>query len=268
MKPIKFISGLFLGILSLPALAEAQQADGNWHLTVGAGTILTPAFLGASEYNLSLFPNVRVMYKDLFFASVEGVGLSLVNNHGWQFGPIVKYRFPRNETNGTSPFKIAGPDSTALRGLGDVNGVFEAGGFAKYTWERLQSKWVVVQGTNSPYGLLATWDVNYFYHYGHLYYSFGPHASWANGQYNNTYFGINATQSINSGLPMYSADAGIVNYGVGATLFVPLSKHILTAWFGSYDRLTGSVADSPLVQQRGSENQFVIGMSVGYRWDI
>jgi MipA family protein len=39
-------------------------------------------------------------------------------------------------------------------------------------------------------------------------YSFGPRATFADANYNNAFFGINQTQSTNSGLAGYDAKAG------------------------------------------------------------
>jgi outer membrane scaffolding protein for murein synthesis (MipA/OmpV family) len=38
--------------------------------------------------------------------------------------------------------------------------------------------------------------------------------------------------------------------------------------FGEYSRLMGPAADSSLVQERGSRDQFMIGVSTSYRFDF
>jgi outer membrane scaffolding protein for murein synthesis (MipA/OmpV family) len=35
-----------------------------------------------------------------------------------------------------------------------------------------------------------------------------------------------------------------------------------------YSRLFGYAADSPIVDQRGSENQFIAGVGIGYMWGV
>lgn len=238
----------------------------NWTIFLGAGPLYAPAFLGSSDYNLSLIPAVRILYKDLFFASVNGAGMNLINDGHWKIGPIARYRFPRNESDGSNPFKIAGPSSTALQGLGDINGVFELGGFVEYNWQSIRARVEAREGVTDPYGLLATANLDYFNQIGKIRYTFGPHVTWGNSQYNNTYFGINQTQSINSGLPIYSAEASLVNYGVGGNIIIPITRHIITTLFANYDRVAGSPADSPLVTQRGDKNQFMAGLTLSYRF--
>jgi outer membrane protein len=274
MKRLKLHIALFA--LSLPSLSMATQLtpeqttnipSKDWTVFIGAGLFGAPAFLGAKEYNLSIIPNVRATYKNLFFASVNGIGANLINQgeQGFKAGPLIRYRFARHETNGSNPFKIAGPESTALQGLGDVNGVLELGGFAEYTWQTIRTHLDIRQGVTSPYGLLGTFDVAYSNQWNQIRYSIGPHVTAANKQYNNTYFGINQTQSTLSGLSTYNASAGLVSYGIGSMVIVPITRYIASNIFLNYDRITGQPADSPLVTERGAKNQWVGGVSVSYR---
>jgi outer membrane protein len=88
------------------------------------------------------------------------------------------------------------------------------------------------------------------------------------------YFSITQAQSLGStavGLPMlpvYNAKGGLYSYGAGTQLeyfFNPQwSAHTLV----EYERLTGSVADSPLVTQRGSPNQFTFGLGASYSFNM
>jgi outer membrane protein len=99
-------------------------------------------------------------------------------------------------------------------------------------------------------------------------YAFGPRVKFADSEYNNAYFGINQTQSVNSGLNRYDAGSGLVSYGIDVFMMMPLSDPVSVSLFGGYDRLGKEAADSPLVKQRGSENQFAIGLSVTYKLDL
>jgi outer membrane protein len=86
-------------------------------LTVGAGAIYAPAFVGSKDHQIIAYPDVKVEFKDLFFASVkDGVGYNVIHSNGWRVGPLVKYESERKE-NGNNPFRVAGKKTTALRGL-------------------------------------------------------------------------------------------------------------------------------------------------------
>lgn len=258
----------------LPISAFAADAPDapktSWNYTVGGGAIYAPAFVGSKDYQLIAYPDLKVEYKDKFFASVgEGIGYNVINSNGWRIGPIAKYAFQRQE-NGKNPFRIAGKASTALRGLGDVDATLELGGFVEYSYEPFTYKVELRQGVDGHEGMIGETSLNYtgsIDRFGPpIFYAFGPRATFADSNYNNAYFGISQTQSTNSGLSRYSADAGLVSYGVGGFVSLPVSDSVSVSAFGGYDRLGSEVADSPLIKQRGSENQFVSGLSVSYQF--
>ena len=258
----------------LPISAFAADAPDapktSWNYTVGGGAIYAPAFVGSKDYQLIAYPDLKVEYKDKFFASVgEGIGYNVINSNGWRIGPIAKYAFERND-NGKNPFRVAGKESTALRGLGNVDATLELGGFVEYSYEPFTYKVELRQGVDGHEGMIGETSLNYtgsIDRFGPpIFYAFGPRATFADSNYNNAYFGISQTQSTNSGLSRYSADAGLVSYGVGGFVSIPVSDSVSVSAFGGYDRLGSEVADSPLIKQRGTENQFVSGLSVSYQF--
>ena len=94
-------------------------------------------------------------------------------------------------------------------------------------------------------------------------------ATFAGPGFTNAYFGVDPVQSANSGLPVYKAGGGVVSYGLHAGAVVPVGRHSALSFFTGYDWLGGAVVNSSLVQQRGQQGQFAIGMGYGYRfgWD-
>jgi outer membrane scaffolding protein for murein synthesis (MipA/OmpV family) len=73
---------------------------------------------------------------------------------------------------------------------------------------------------------------------------------------------------VRSGLNRYEAGSGLVSYGIGGFMLMPLSDPVSVSLFGGYERLGNEAADSPLIKRRGNENQFAIGMSVTYKFDL
>jgi outer membrane scaffolding protein for murein synthesis (MipA/OmpV family) len=257
-------------LFPLAAIAGNSPAKKDLTITIGAAPIYAPVFQGSKDYGLSIFPDLRVNYKDDFFASVpDGIGYNVINGGGFKIGPLAKVRFGRREDTGGSPFLISGA-TNGLRGLGDVDTAIELGGFAQYTYEKKRARVEVRHGYGGHEGLIGDVSLNY----GNTYtgfgppilYSLGPRATIADADYNNTYFGINQTQSINSGLARYSADSGLVSYGVGAFALLPLTDSVSVSTFAGYDRLGAEVTDSSLIKERGSKNQFVTGMSLSYKF--
>ena len=101
-----------------------------------------------------------------------------------------------------------------------------------------------------------------------IFYAAGPRAAFADADYIDAYFGIGRTQSAKSGLQRYDAGGGLVSYGIGGFMSMPLYGPVSVSVFGGYDRLASEVADSPLVQERGRENQVSIGVGVTCKFDL
>ncbi len=255
----------------------AQAADGPpehkiWEIGMGAGLLEAPAFLGSKDYQLSAVPNLTFKYKDKVFASVQdGLGYNVINRHHWRIGPVVKYAFPRY-ADGNNPFRIAGAKTRALHGLGDVDGTVELGGFAEYTWRDLSAKLEARQGLGGHDGFISDLNLNYshdihaaFYNEGPpLILSFGPRTSVVDSNYNDAYFGVDAMQSAQSGLPRYQAGGGLLSYGFGGVLVAPITYSLTANLVAGYDRLAGDAAAAPLVRQRGSADQFTGGLFLTY----
>lgn len=91
-------------------------------------------------------------------------------------------------------------------------------------------------------------------------------ASYADDNYAETYFGINATGAAASGLQAFTAEGGIKDVGVSLTASYALSDRWSVVGYGGFRRLLGDFADSPIVETAGSADQFSAGIGVGYRF--
>ena len=266
----KLFTLLLASAMMIPAHSFAQDGNHNqgWSYSAGAGAVYSPSYLGDDESQLSAIPNIRVSYEDKFFASLgEGIGYNVVNNNGFKVGPIVKYDFGRDE-DGSNPFAVNGDDTNDLRGLGDVDGSLEVGAYVEYEFEPVTTKLEVRQGLGGHEGLVGEASI----HYGgnvniasqHVMYSVGPEISYTDGSYNEAYFGVNAAQSTASGLAQYNADDATLSYGVGGSVIIPHTERISTILFAGYTQLGDTIADSSLVETRGSDSQATVGFLVNY----
>jgi len=240
---------------------QAQEApEHDWTFTLSAGGIYAPEFQGSKDYEIIPFPDLKVEYKDCFFASFfDGVGYNVINENGWRIGPIAKYAFGRNED-----------DNAALRGLGDVDDTFEVGGFVEYNFDPFTAKVEIRQGVNGHKGIVGEASADYMGSLDLLgssaIFALGPRLVFSDKDYANAFFGVTGAQSVRSGLPSYKAGSGLISYGVGGFVVAPLTDSISLNVFAGYDRLAGDAADSPLVKQRGDENQFMVGIGVSYQF--
>lgn len=242
----------------------------SWTLRTGAGVLLTPAFLGADEYQVGLFPDVKLTIGQRFFASVQdGIGYRLIKTPNFSAGPLARPNFGRPE-NGENPFRLAGDVSDDLIGLGEIESTFEFGGFAQYRSGKYSVLGEVRQAVSGHEGLAASLRATY----GNqtmafkkpFIYSVGPNLTFGDGTFTNAFFGVTQTQSTASGLPVYDAGGGLVSAGANASGTLLLNRNVSMTLLASYNRLTGDVADAPLVAERGARDQFVTGVFLSYTW--
>lgn len=251
-----------------PAGRPAGTINDGWSVTIGVAPVLSPVWQGSRDVALSVFPDLRVNYKDILFASIpEGLGWNVVNRDGWKAGPLAKLRFGRDEERGGSPFLVTG-GSDALLGMGDVDAAAEVGGFVEKRAGPWRGRVELRRGFGGHEGLVADGSVSYQLRSGRTLISFGPRVTLGSQDYINTYFGIDPSQSLRTGLRPYRASGGLLSYGMGSTVIHPLSRRSVLTAFGGVDRLGAEAADSPLVRERGRRTQFTIGLGYGFRFNL
>ncbi len=96
----------------------------------------------------------------------------------------------------------------------------------------------------------------------------GPRATFASKDYFKTYYGVDAEEAVASGLSEYHPGSGFKSVGVGGAITWKATDKIDTSLFGEYSRLQGSAKDSSIVKERGSPDQFMVGVSATYRFDF
>ena len=89
-------------------------------------------------------------------------------------------------------------------------------------------------------------------------------STWADQDYMNSYFGINPVQSRLSGMPVFDAGSGIkdVRLSLGSN-YTFSDDWALVANLG-YKKLLADAKNSPVVDLRGSANQFSAGLFAVY----
>ena len=222
---------------------------------LGAGTVVAPSYEGDNSYEARFFPKLSIRWRDRVF--LTNTRLEVVAWKGEQFvvGPLIQYRFGRSEKHDAD-----------LTGLGNVPDAFELGGFVQWRtdWFIMGADLVgdVASGHN---GLIGTvWIGSQMPLTERISLSAGTRVTWASGAYMRANFGITPRQSAASGLPVFRASGGIKDVGAR----VKVRYRLLESWrinsSIAYVRLLGDAADSPLVRERGSPNQFIWSLSAQY----
>lgn len=268
-------AALSLALCAISTLSHAQSRpqidDKGWKLSVGAGALLSPNYLGDDEYALSVVPYIRATYSDKLYASVqEGIGYNLIQTDTFRAGPLLGLEFGRDEETG-GPFRVSGKDTNDLIGLGDVDTSISLGGFAEYDLGKFTASAKLGKAINGHEGLTGELALRYkgiLMGYGPpLIYSIGPSLNYGDDQYMESLFGVNNTQAAASGLTAFEAQGGVLSYGLSANAIIPVTNNVAITLFTSVNRLSGDAASSSLVQERGSKDQSFIGLATAYTFD-
>lgn len=248
-----------------PAFAQSggirSWISGDWSLTLGAAGYMAPRFQGSDKLAFNAVPMIslgRAGKGPAFVSRNDNISVAFIDNGFFRAGPVGKILFER-------------PDSDRdLRGLGTVRWGGEVGGFFDLyptSWLRFRTE--VRQGFRAHSGVVADFSADAFHDIApDLRLSAGPRLSMASSSYFRSYFGVNPAQSAASGLAVYSPGGGIRAAGFGGALTWKTTEKLTTSLFAEYSRLMGPAADSSLVKQRGSANQFTVGASATYRFDF
>lgn len=262
---LKRVIAALTAALIVPASALAQDgppgedAD-DYVLEVGPGLFVAPRYPGADHYRVLPLPLLRFAYRDLVFASVEGVGINLLRTEaGFRAGPIAGIDFGRS-----------GKDTRKyVPGLSKVGIAPELGGFIAYdTMGGIGFDLQVRQALGGHDGLTADLAVNYRAILGDSTVAMiGPKVTWTSGRYNRSFFGVTEDQAADSRFEAYDPGAGITGAGVNAAVIRTLGGNWSLAFFGSYTRLLGEAKDSPVTKaESGSADQFTAGLAISYRF--
>ena len=241
----------------------------NWKIDVGGGLQFAPTYLGDDDYVVNLLPAVRIAYGDRFAISqVDGATFELFKSENFSAGPIARYDFGREE-DGEQPFQIFGDETEDLEGLGDIDDTIEVGFFAAYRTGPWEVRAESLKGLSGGHeGLVSRLSGSYTIPvkpFGFSsYFTTTADLRFGDSDWTDTFFGIDSEQSADSGLEQFDANDGVASYGLRASLVTKLSERYTLISYLGYQRLAGDVADSPLVEERGSENQFSAGIFLTY----
>lgn len=227
----------------------------DFDVTLGVLIGTEPDYEGSDSYDFVALPLVNVTYADTLFLRTNTLGATFSPIENLSFGPLLSYAFGRDED-----------DNDDLEGLGDVDPALLVGGFVGYEISRFELSVEVLRAVTGDHdGTVIEPSLSY----GHevtsaLSLEVEVGATWASDDYMETFFGIDAGQAANSRLRRFDAEAGFkdINLSLGANYMLSESWALLGEV--GYARLLGDAADSPLVDDVGSKDQFHIMTGVSY----
>ncbi|MEW6346690.1 MAG: MipA/OmpV family protein [Paraburkholderia sp.] len=228
-------------------------------VSIGVGAGVDQRYMGAKDFRFDALPTFNIS-RGIFFADfIRGAGVQYQTASGFYISQTFNYDYGRADEN-----DFFRPGSDYLKGMGDVKGTVTS----TVTLSQRITPWLSVnaqaefgldghvRGNQYQFGLESTalqtaadtivFDLD---------------AKLGDGQYNQTYFGVTPSQSINSGLRPYSPGAGLYAISLAATWTHKFDKRWSADLMLDATRYTNTVADSPVVQRRTGLTVFT---SVGY----
>ena len=249
-------------VVMLPSVPFVPSASGGWTVTVGIGGEMQPSYEGAGSSELAPKPIISIRRAGTparFKSMRDNASFALIDVGGFRAGPVGNYKAARKAA-----------DHSELRGLRDVDFAVELGGFAEYyafDWLRLRSE--LRRGLGGHEGIVADFSADVIVPLNErMTFAAGPRYRVTDAKYAETYFSVSNIEALASGLPVYDAKGGSSAVGAGAQLRYKFDPQWEVRGYVEYDKLLGSIADSPLVKFRGSTNQVTYGLGVAYSFDV
>jgi outer membrane protein len=263
-----------LKLLGTAAAMSQSVFAKDFSMTVGLGAATVPSYEGSDQYVLFPAPVIQGNYKGYAF-SARGPGLfvdlvkdPLFPKVEYIAGPVVRARFDR----------VARIRDSVVRQLGKRDIAVEigaSGGFkVNRIFERFDSLTFQVDAVHDIAGAHSGAIVTPSVSYNKLLGTKGVINLSVSGDlidrdFADYYFSVDAVGSAASGLPVYRARGGLKSLATSALLGFDLSGNALDGgWgvflLGSYSRMQGDAADSPVVRIRGDADQFFGGAGLTY----
>jgi outer membrane scaffolding protein for murein synthesis (MipA/OmpV family) len=281
------LTALTLSLAAAPAIAQtapaapadagaaAAAASGD-SITIGAGGAYIPDYEGSDHYVLRAVPGaIGSIHGFNFTLAANRATIDLIPNPpgpSWdiQAGPIGVVDFNRSS--------LKSIDDPRVRALGKRGTALEVGGFVGIgktgvitsDYDRLSISISYRKGVTGAHraGILSPM-INYFTPLSTkaavgVYVS----AERAERGYARAYYDVDAAQGVASGLPAYSTRGGWKNWTVGALGTVAITGDLLHGFKlvggGTYSRMLGDFARSPIVSVAGDRGQWQAVLGLAY----
>ena len=274
---IRTVTAAMLLLGAAPALAQVDSTlpdpnDRSNSFTLALGAAAVADYEGSDQYRLIPAVAVRGRVGGMdFWSSGTKLYLDVVGRpaSGLDFdaGPILGVRFNRSG-------KIK---DDAVDALPELDMAIEAGVFAGASFHGLTNPYdglslrldYLTDVGSAHKSSLVTPSISFSTPLSRSFYvSASASAEWAGDGYADYYYSVSPADSLASGLRIFEADGGLKEWKLGLTALSDFSGDLTGGWAvfasGSYARLLGDFADSPLVEDRGSPNQWMAAVGLAY----
>ena len=235
---------------------SSEKEDEDWEIKLGVIGGYSPKYEGSDKYSFFVGPKARIAWRDTIVLTDSGLKVQIQTN-GLRFGAVAKYEKGRSDD-----------DDKDIKGVGSVSAGVGLGAFVKYKEKAYSLSWETRKEVASGHGGIIseiTGDVKL------------PSAEdpWGklvaqlvigDKDYMEAFYGIDANQSARSGLSTYDADFGLRSLSIAWETEYDLTEHISIGGRLQYLRMLPEAADSPIVDDAGSPNNFIGALILSYEF--
>lgn len=237
-------------VLSLAFWSSAGLAQDT--IVVGAGAIYAPAYQGADNYRALPVPMIDVTWGPMFANFRDGIGVKAIDTGTVTAGIGVTFMpgYRRKDAPAGIGRLTAGAGGRAfvsMNAAGFTATIGATKGFAGNTRG-------LIADVSLSYPIIVSRRLMLI-----------PviEATWADAKHNDRYFGVDATQSVASGLRQFRAGSGFKDASALLNLQYRLTDRISLGVSGGATTLLGKVQDSPIVFHKTQALGF---FSLSYRF--
>jgi outer membrane scaffolding protein for murein synthesis (MipA/OmpV family) len=241
---------------------------------IGLGVFSVPDYYGSSTNKAAAAPLLHYNFGQDQYVQVIGpeIRLNLMPRKDWRVGPLIRFRSRRDDDVDDNVVKHMRPVATAT----------EIGAFAAYHYplDPSQPMHKVVITGDFTYNTTGVYDgatgnlrATYFYPFQQgiagfpLIGTVGFGLFFASDHFADRYFGVNGSDIAlfpELGGQRYKAQGGLTSIKIPFALTSQVDPKWLVTVAGRYEKLLGDAKDSPVVSNRGDENQWIIGIAASY----
>src|ERR1700761_1357564 len=250
-----------MGGLVLVAAASVAHAEPvtlfGYILNASVGGQYAPSYEGSKSY--AWFPTgslavARPWEFDAFSAPDDAASIALLNTKRFQFGGALSVRENRDNDG-------------VLEGMRSIGWALQGGGFMN-VWPTHFMRIHVegLKGATSESGIVVNSGIDFVAHPNKWNLSIGPRYSWGDARFNGTYFGVNRAEAIASPYIVnpFHAGSGSHTAGIETMAEYKLFPRWRLTFNAGYSRVIGNDANSPIVRQLGSVDQYSVGTGIRF----
>jgi len=250
------------------AAMDSPFAIDNIPNVVGIAVGIVPDYLGSDDYTVAAAPMFRWTLKGTeryLQLNVTELSFNVLNHPNFVLAPVLNYRPGRDDD----------VDDDVVKEMEEIEDTFEAGLSLGYIWKdkanprhRFITTVTYYQDIGDEYdGWLASAGARYWFPISKpIDIQIGVGANYGSSDYMDTYFGVNSDNVGSSGLPLYEADEGFRDWNAQLAAVFHLSMNWHVGVGVKYFGLMDDAKDSPLVEDRGDDSQWVYGLGLAYSW--